>query len=207
MPVGGDGDVEQLAIESAERRDIANEIDDPVTQERLAAGKPDFFYPEAHHDSDHAQVVGERKLGVLRTLVARAAIHASVVTPVRNADPEISDEAPVFVAEPHKRSCFEDEQGRNARNSDDESRCVVALWFLSKYGRPRRFLLNPCPCYSKEPPRRAGMPEATTWSEPGDIIVPGIPGWAKKAGIAPGPSPQASFQNVKRAPNCRMRGA
>ena len=85
----------------AQLRKLPDEIDDALAQQRLSAGYTNFFNPEPSKDTRNAQVVGNRQLGKLRTVVPRSAVHTLVVTAVGNSDPQVGNIAPVFVFESH----------------------------------------------------------------------------------------------------------
>src|SRR5204863_6756560 len=83
-----------------------------------------------------------------------AAINTAIIAAIRNADPQVGDKAQVFVAKPHDLIT-----GIAERQRRKERQCC--RWFLSKYGRPGRFRLNPCPCNQTARSRRdsQGMPK------------------------------------------------
>src|SRR5690348_15108634 len=76
VAVGGDGDIERLAVEGAQLRELADKTNQAAAQQGFAAGQPDFLHAKPNHDAHHAQVVGKRQLRVLRAGVSRAAINA-----------------------------------------------------------------------------------------------------------------------------------
>jgi hypothetical protein len=91
-------DVERFALLlRAQIRQFANEVDDALAEQRLAAGQPNLRDSHADKNARHAQVVVEGKVAVERAFVPRAAVHTLVVAAVRNGDPEVSDGTAEFV--------------------------------------------------------------------------------------------------------------
>jgi hypothetical protein len=110
MTVGGEGDVERAASAGAQVRAVVGEggtklgelgdhLDEACAQEGFAAGEADFLDAEGDQDADHAEVVGDGQLAVLRALVAGAAVDALVVAAVGDGDTQVGDGAAVGVAE------------------------------------------------------------------------------------------------------------
>ena len=99
MTVGGDGQVQRTAVERAQPRQLFDESHHAFAQQRLASGNADFFDPQADKYPRDARVVGEGQLGVLRSLSARPAIHALVVTAVGDGDPQVGDGTAEFVGQ------------------------------------------------------------------------------------------------------------
>ena len=99
VAVGGERDVEWLAVGGAKLREFADKIDHAFAQQRLAAGEAHFLDTEAGEYARHAQVVGERQVGILRAIIAGTAVDALVVAVVGDGDPEIGDGAAEFVGE------------------------------------------------------------------------------------------------------------
>jgi hypothetical protein len=123
MAVGGEGDVERAAgvvcggggaagVEGgAELGELGDHVDQAGAEEGFAAGEADFFDAERDHEADHADVVGDGEFGVVRALIAGAAVDALVVAAVGDGDAEIGDSAVEGVAEAGLR-CFARVLGR-----------------------------------------------------------------------------------------------
>ena len=86
MSVGGERNVERIAVDSLQGREFAHHLDQTLPQQRLATRKPNFRDAETGEDARHAQVVGNRHLRKLRPIAARAAIDALVVTAIGDGD-------------------------------------------------------------------------------------------------------------------------
>ena len=108
VAVGGEGDIEGDPagawgsigeIGRAHLCQLTDHLDEAVAKQRLAAGQPDLFDAQRDEDADHAQVVCDGELGVLRALVAGAAVDALVVAAVGDGDAKIGDGAAVAVAQ------------------------------------------------------------------------------------------------------------
>src|SRR5271155_2123825 len=117
MAVGSQSNVERLFVRTsvrtsvvptsvavvwrAELGEVANEIDDAFSQQRLAAGEANLgdAHPDQH--ARHAQVIRERQISVERAFVSGAAIDTLVVAAVGNGDPQIGDRAAEFVGKGH----------------------------------------------------------------------------------------------------------
>src|SRR6185437_15743922 len=112
-----------------------------MAQQRFAACQSDFLNAQAHQQLHHAQVVSKRQLGILRALIACAAIDTLVITAISDADAQVSDETPVFVAKTHRLfRLARDEKKRNA-----QKRLLVPFQFfpIREEGRPARFRSGP----------------------------------------------------------------
>ena len=83
-------------------RQLADEVDHALAQQRLSAGDADFLDSkfDAEH-ARHAQIVGKRQIAVERALVPGAAVDTLVVAAVGDRDPQIGDGAAEFVGERH----------------------------------------------------------------------------------------------------------
>ena len=104
MAVGGERDVEFVAIGGAQLGQLADEIDHALAQQRLAAGDADFLDSKSDQHARHAQIVGKRQIAVERALVPGAAVNTLVVAAVGDRDPQIGDGAAEFVGERHSFS-------------------------------------------------------------------------------------------------------
>src|SRR5450631_3758340 len=111
MTVGGDGDVQRLAVSGVEStsvgseagphlRQLADHLQQALAQQRLSASEANFFDAQRNKDADEAEIVGNGQLSVLRAIVAGAAVDALVVTAICNGDAEIGNGAAVAVPEP-----------------------------------------------------------------------------------------------------------
>src|SRR5882672_8835100 len=142
MAVGGDCQIEFFTVERAQGGQFADKTHQAIAQQRLTAGKPDFLDTRADENPDQTQIISKRQLRILRALIARAAIDALVIAAVRDADPQIGDEAPVFVLKPGHGCCqtllLNFLQGGNKERNTPERKSVPF-----QYGRPRRFRSRP----------------------------------------------------------------
>src|SRR5262249_36207230 len=152
---------------------IVYEIDQTVAQQRLTAGQAHFFDAQANKDADQPQIVGEGKLGVERAFIAGAAVDTAVIAAVGDADPQIGNVPPVFVAKAHGfrfNSASRCEEGMKAGRSalrflskSLPSRLSGMGWKREAQAFPLQTLVLASCC--KEPPRSPGMPLGGGWSE------------------------------------------
>ena len=111
MAVGGEGNVERTAWFAgaeagavgceggAHARQLGDHLDQAGAQQRFAAGEAHLLDAKRDEDPDHAQIVGDGKLGERRAFDARAAVYAAVVAAVGDGDAEVGDGPPEGVAQ------------------------------------------------------------------------------------------------------------
>ena len=129
MAVGSDRNIEWLAFERLHCAQLGHHLHDALAQQRLASGETDLCDPQADKHASHAEIVGDRHLGKLRTIVARAAIDAPVVAAIGNRDPQVADAPSEFVGEKHAirfspfalRSCHPERCSRRTPIAQDKS--------------------------------------------------------------------------------------
>jgi hypothetical protein len=84
MSVGGNSEVERLAIERTQLRELADEVDDASAEKRFAPSEPDLCDAERGKHTRHAEVVREWKFRVERAFVPGAAVDTLVIATVRD---------------------------------------------------------------------------------------------------------------------------
>ena len=167
MAVGGDGQIELLAIERAQLSQIANEIHQTITQQRLATGEPDLFDAGLNEDPHQTQIVGKWQFRILSAFISGAAVNALVIAAVRDADAQVSDKAPVFVLKPHMlRRCrlvLADRYARRRKGGKYAEACFGSF----PNGRPVRFRARPSSLHSQQGAATvARYSSGRMWSEP-----------------------------------------
>src|SRR5579864_585495 len=159
MTVRGDCQIKFLAIERAQLSEIADKIHQTITQQRLAAGEPDFLDAGLNEDPHQAQVVSKRQFRILRAFITGAAVDALVIAAVRDADAQVSDKTSVFVLKPHRLVAIRVAADRSGKETERRERRRSVFRFLSNTGGLCVSAPDPRPCIlSKEPPHPAGMP-------------------------------------------------
>ncbi len=78
-------------------RELSDEVDHALTQQRFATGQTNLGDPHADQYASHSQIIFKRQVAIKCALIARAAINALVVTAVRDGDPQVGDGAAEFV--------------------------------------------------------------------------------------------------------------
>ena len=77
--------VERISAETcAQFRRLADQFYQSLSQQGFATSQPHLFDAQVDEDAGQAQVIRDRQLGILCTLVASPAINAAIVTPVSN---------------------------------------------------------------------------------------------------------------------------
>src|SRR5271170_418977 len=86
-----------VLVGRSELREVANEIDNAFSQQRLAAGEANLGDAHPYQHARHAQVVCEGQVAVECAFVSGAAIDTLVVAAVGDGDPQVGDGAAEFV--------------------------------------------------------------------------------------------------------------
>ena len=97
MPIGGNRQIKLFAIQGTKCGQVADKIDQSVTQQRLTASEPDFFNAQLNKDPHQSQVIRKWQFGILRAFISGAAIDTLVVAAIGNGNPQIGDGAAEFV--------------------------------------------------------------------------------------------------------------
>src|SRR5437868_6525645 len=74
MAVGRYGNFQRIAVLGAQPGEFTNEINYATAQQRFTAGDPNFLDPHARQHAGHTEIVGKRKVGIHRALVAGSAV-------------------------------------------------------------------------------------------------------------------------------------
>src|SRR5579864_3589267 len=171
MTVRGDCQIKFLAIERAQLSEIADKIHQTITQQRLAAGEPDFLDAGLNEDPHQAQVVSKRQFRILRAFITGAAVDALVIAAVRDADAQVSDKTSVFVLKPHRLVAIKvaaDRFARRQKGGKDAEACFGSF----PNGRPVRFRARPSSLHSQQGAATvARYSSGRMWSEPMWIII------------------------------------
>ena len=108
VAVCGERDVERVGMcGRLELRQLANEIDNAIAQQRFASREPNFCDAHADQHARHAQVILEGQVAVERAFVTRPAVDTFVVAAVGDGDSQVSDGAAEFVGEGHGAGGFD----------------------------------------------------------------------------------------------------
>src|ERR1700728_3930454 len=103
MAISGERQVQLVAVNGAQARKLANQVDHIAPQQRLPAREANFGDAEADKDADEAEVFIERQLRILRAHFAGAAVYAFVVAAVGDGDTQAVDRAAVTIREHRMR--------------------------------------------------------------------------------------------------------
>src|SRR4051812_46994014 len=101
MAVGSDRQVELLVVERPHLRQLADELDHAMPEQRLATRDANLLYSLRHEQSHHTQVIRHWQVGIDRALIPRPAVDTLIVAAVGDRDPQIGDGAAVLVAKTH----------------------------------------------------------------------------------------------------------
>ncbi len=101
MPVGRERQIQRQSrrIGGVQGGGLANEVEQAPAEQGFPSGESDFLHPERNKQADHARVVLNRKLGILRAVVARSAVNAAVVAAVRHGEAQVRNRSAVAVSQ------------------------------------------------------------------------------------------------------------
>jgi len=103
VAIGGDGDIERFAGDSAQAGELLDQFDKAVAEEGFAPGEADLLNAEADEEFDKAEVFVDGELRVLSAVFAGTTVDALVVAAVGDGDTEIVDDPAVAVGEAARR--------------------------------------------------------------------------------------------------------
>src|SRR5208282_2043837 len=102
MPVRSQRNFRLLSIQRSQPSQVANELDNSLAQQRLAASQSNLSNAKPDQNPRHPQIVVERKLRIGRAIRPRPAINAPIVAAVGNRNPQIVNRTPEMVSKRHE---------------------------------------------------------------------------------------------------------
>jgi hypothetical protein len=102
MSIGGNGDVERIAISGAELAEFANEVHHPLTQQWLPSGDSHFLNSQAYQNANHSQVICHGQICIQGAFISGAAIHTLIVAAICDGNAQVSNRAAEFVGKSHQ---------------------------------------------------------------------------------------------------------
>src|ERR1017187_677257 len=97
MTVSSNGKIKRLSVRASQHGQFSHKIHNSLAKQRLAASDTNFANPHPRKHAGHSKIIGKRQITVKRAFVASAAIHALVVTTIRDRDSQIGNGASEFV--------------------------------------------------------------------------------------------------------------
>src|SRR5581483_8434608 len=97
VTVRSESKLNRIAFSVTQLRQIANEFDKTIAQQRLAPGQSNLPDTQSGEDPRHSQIVRERQVAIEGAFVPGAAVDALVVATICDRNPQIRDLAAEFI--------------------------------------------------------------------------------------------------------------
>jgi hypothetical protein len=99
VAVGGECQVERLAVNGAQAGELADKIDEAAAQQRLAASEANFGDAERDEETDEAEVLVDAEFGILCADFPGSAVNTLVVAAVGDGDAQVVDDPAMAISE------------------------------------------------------------------------------------------------------------